>query len=322
MLTVTVSDLPAFAPLDAQRDADDKVTVPSALAQRWSDARRLHVLVDGAKIANLAEMLEAAEVPHACLFDGDLDAYAGAAPWLVAVPQDHRLMRAIFTTEGAPQLALWPHAATMFIEGDVPLAGLRAHFRRFLRVTDAAEKMHFFRFWEASTSPAYFAAIADSPDLITRWFCPREGGRITALLVPDVAAATLHVVTPAGLPDVPPPPAGPFVLRDRDHAAMAQARLGCDLAAIAALLCTTFPETAGAMPASGLDGFTRRTVSRMHGYGFFQQDHLFSLLAWELHFGPFFENRDPDGILRQICEEPQPEGEKFALVSDRVATFE
>lgn len=66
----------------------------------------------------------------------------------------------------------------------------------------------------------------------------------------------------------------------------------------------------------------RRTVSRMQGYGFTQKDHLFSLLASESPYGPLFENRDPEGHLRQICEADVPEGEKLACLSDHVAAFE
>jgi hypothetical protein len=321
MLTVVVSQLPEFFPLDTQSDADERLTIPTALARRWGGDQTVHVLIDGAKTVNLAEMLDTANVPHVCLFDGDLDAFAGAAPWLVTLPSDHRLMRALFKADGPPHLAFWKAAATLFIEGDVPLAGLKMHFRRFLRVADATGKMHFFRFWESTTSPAYFEAIADNADLITRWFCPREGGQITALLVPDVNVAAMHVVTPSGLPNVPVPPSGPFTLRERDHAAMARARLACDLAALGALLCSAFPEETGAMTASDTDAFTRRTVSRMHEYGFSQQDHLFTLLAWDLHFGPRFENKDPEGQLRMICEAILPEEEKFALLSERMAAF-
>lgn len=320
--TMKVARLQAFAPLDAQFDAEDKLFVPVALSARWADGPPMHVLLDGAKIVNLVEMLDAADVAHKCLFDGDLDSFAGAAPWLATLPPDNRLTRALFTAEGPPQLALWPLAAAMFIQGDVPLADLRTHFRRFLRVADAAGNMHFFRFWEASTAVAYFEAIADSPDLIARWFRPRDGGRVQALLVPDIATGALDIITPQGLADAPEPPMGRFELRDRDHAAMAHARLGRDLLGLTALLATTFPEMVVDKPQAETDAFTRRTVSRMHDYGFSQQDHLFSLLAWELHFGPFFENRDPDGYLREICEAALPEGEKFALLAERVATFE
>jgi hypothetical protein len=322
MPTVSILSVPDFAPLDAQFAADVKLFYPAALGARWHKTDSIHVLIDGAKIENLAELLDTANVPHVCLFDGDLSGFAGAAPWLATLPLQHKLTRALFSAAGAAPVTLWPKAAALFIETDLPLTALRKHFRRFLRVADAAGQMHFFRFWEPSTCAAYFMSVGDSDDLTMRWFCPREGGHITALLVPDTATGALNVITPVDLPVEAPSPQGPFILRDTDHAAMARARLTLDLAAMVALLTTTFPEKlTGADPAE-TDLFARRTMSRMHDYGFMQQDHLFTLLSWELHYGPFFENRDPEGQLRQICEAPLPEGEKFALLSERVATFE
>jgi hypothetical protein len=321
MPTVAVSSVVGFAPFDSQFAVAEKRVVPPALQERWDGAGQVTVLLDGAKIARLAETLEAANVPCICLFEGELEGMA-AAPWLATLPCDHRLLRALFTEEGPPHLALWPSAAALFIETDATLADLRKHFRRFLRVADASGQMHFFRFWEPSTCAAYFQSVGDSDDLTIRWFCPREGGRIDALLVPDVQAGAVRVIAPTDLPATAPPPQGPFVLRDVDHAAMGQARLMLDLAMMVTLLADTFPERLEGVDPEETDAFARRTLSRMHDYGFAQKDNLFRLLAWELHYGPQFELRDPDGQLRQICEAALPEGEKFALLEERVATFE
>jgi hypothetical protein len=322
MPTVSVSAIPGFQPLDTQFASDEKRSFPEALAPLWHSADRVFVLLDGAKIPHLAEMLEAADIAHVCLFDGELEGLAAAAPWLARLPLDHRLMRALFTAEGPAHMALWPSAAMLIIESDMPLVGLRKHLRRFLRVADAAGKMHFFRFWEAATCAAYFASVGDDDALTTRWFCAREGGRIARLLVPDVQAGALQVIVPEGLPAEAGPPHGPFTLRDADHFAMARARLMLDVAAMVALLAETFPERMEGADKADTDAFARKTLSRMHDYGFAQKDHLFMLLAWELHYGPNFENRDPDGYLRQVCEAALPEGEKFALLEERVATFE
>jgi hypothetical protein len=317
-----VSLLNGFAPLDAQFAADEKLSLPASLAKRWQGRKAVHVLIDGALIVNLAERLEAAHVPHECLFDGDLTEFAGAAPWLATLSTDSKLMRALFTNEGPLHLALWDNAATLFIETDLSLEAVRKHLRRFLRVADAAGQMHFFRFWEASTCAAYFRSLGTDPDLTQRWFCPREGGQISAFLVPDKPSAGLAVIELVEFDPNPEPALGAFTLRDVDHAAMAHARLAVDLAAMVTLLVATFPEKFNKADPDETDAFAKRTLSRMREYGFWQKDHLFMLLAWELHYGPHFEHRDPDGHLRDICKSPLPEGEKFALLQERVATFE
>jgi hypothetical protein len=320
MPIVTVSSVAGFAPLDRQFAADEKLIVPPALQGRWGAAGQVTVLLDGAKITRLAETLEAANVPCICLFEGELEGLA-AAPWLATLPCDHRFLRALFTEHGPSHLALWPSAAALFIETDAPLADLRKHFRRFLRVADASGMMHFFRFWEPSTCAAYFQSVGDSDDLTLRWFCLRDGGRINAFLVPDVQGRAMQLIRADGLPADAPPPEGPFVLRDVDHAAMGRARLMLDLAMMVTLLAETFPARLDGVDPDETDAFARRTLSRMHDYGFTQKDNLFRLLAWELHYGPQFELCDPDGQLRQICEAALPEGEKFALLEERVATF-
>ncbi len=311
-LTVGVQPI---APLDAQFGVLDKETLPSELAPvlAWP----LTALIDGALVPGLEARLAASGLDHACLFMGDLTPFAGAAPWLVRLARDAALTRALFTAEGQPQLALWPLAAMLLVAADLPVAALRAHFRRFLRVPGEGGAPQVFRFWEPATAPAYFAGLADRPATVARWFRPREGGAIAALWVPRTDPAAVVRIAPEGPGLTAAPEAGAFRLTDGDLATLARARAERDIRDLQRLLARTFPDRLAAVPPDEADRATRRTLSRMLDYGFTQRDHLFTLLAWDLHFGPAFENADPEG-LRAICESPLPEADKFALLRDRM----
>lgn len=60
-------------------------------------------------------------------------------------------------------------------------------------------------------------------------------------------------------------------------------------------------------------------VKRMQQYGFVSYDKLFTLSAWELHYGAGYEQRDPKGILANICGYPTTdEDKKFTQFKNRV----
>ncbi len=292
--------------------------VPSGLAGRLFGAPVV-ALMDAGRTVNLAERLEASGLEHLCLFTGDLGDHAEAAPWLVRLDPEHDLTRALFTlSDPVSPSDLWP-AAPLMIETGLGLEALRRHLRRFLRVeSEDGAKFWFFRFWEPIVAPHYFAGIGDRPDLVARWFRPREGGRIERLVIADTgsAAPALWQVAPVGLGDEPAVPRGAFRLTAADHATMHRARTEHDLARLAGLLIETFPEELSALPRAEIDRLTRRTVSRMRDYGFAQRDYLFQLLAWDLFLGPDFELRDAE--LTRLCRAGLPEGEKFAAVAERV----
>lgn len=301
------------------RPGEERPALPAALAPSLQ-AAPLFAVMDAARVPNLVGLLESSGLPHQCLFADALGDSSEAAPWLVQLEPEHDLTRQMFTTADPPgPTHLWM-AAPLLLQADIGLEALRKHLRRFLRVqSEDRRKLWLFRFWEPTIVPHYFAAIADRPDLMARWFRPREGGRILRLFIADTRPGdpALWVLEPFGLADKPANPQGNFTLSAADHAALGKARTEHDLALLAALLVKTFPAETADLPLAEVDRLTRRTVSRMQEFGFTQRDYLFQLLAWEAFLGPTFETRDPD--LARLIRSPAPEAEKFAAVADRMA---
>ena len=320
---ISVERVPGFAPIPAGAPTGP---LPAALAQTaFGGGARTVALLDAARLRGLADLAAATGLRPLCLFTGDLAKAEDAVPWLMALGPGDKLARYLFTDgpDGRPgPWHFWPLGAGILIRTALPDEALRTHLRRFLRATDEAGRAYFFRFWEPTSAPHYFANLADRPELIARWFRPREGGGIEAILAGDPATG-LWRIAPQGLADALHEPRGSFVLTASDMAALTAARTDRDLDHLAGLLIRTFPETVGLRPRPEVVTLTRRTVSRMRDYGFVQRDHLFRLLAWEAHFGPNVEARDPEGRLRAICTSDRDEAEKFDDFAARaVALFE
>lgn len=320
---ISVERVAGFAPIPPKAPMGP---LPDAILQAvFAPGARVHALLDSGRLSVLGDLAAAARVTPLCLFSGELAETATAAPWLVEVGPETKLVRYLFTDgEGGKPgpWHFWPLGAGILIRSDLSAEALRTHLRRFLRATDEDGKAYFFRFWEPTSAPHYFANLGDRPDLIARWFRPRKGGAIEAILAGDPATGLWRIAA-EGLDAAPHDPRGGFVLSASDMAALAVARTHRDLDQLADLLIRTFPETVGAVPRPDVVALTRRTVSRMRDYGFVQRDYLFRLLAWEAHFGPGIESKDPEGLLRAICASDKDEAEKFEDFAERaVMLFE
>lgn len=301
------------------QDVDDAITTV------LNGADDVIACLDANRIINLRELLETTGVPHECLFQGQLAAEAAeVAPWLVQLKRGDKLLRQLVASAGpklANRFAFREAEAGIFIHSDMTLAALRQHFRRFMRVATADGRAYLFRFWEPSIAAAYFPGINDRPDLINRWFKSREGGTITQIIapLPNAERPQFLCLTPQGLPVDAHPPAGQFKLTQGDVARFQEVRLTRDIAKMATRLADTFPQAACKIKDLTMADFTRNGVTRMMQFGFVQQSMLFTLLAWDLHYGPRFETRDPQGHLARILTDDTPPPERFAQLKARMA---
>ncbi|WP_415919326.1 DUF4123 domain-containing protein [Tateyamaria sp. SN6-1] len=203
-----VSTLAPVAPLDAQMGVADPVCVPDPLIPAlFAGPETTFALLDGAKIDNLPERLENSDLPHVCLFD-DVETLGAAAPWLVELTQDAPFARYLFTVGRGPR-SLWAADTGLFLRSARPLAGLRAHLRRFTQVRSVAEdKPAFFRFWE----PRVMARYVQAHD-------PAARANLSALIGPGaLIAVDRHndraVVATAGPPETRPPRLWPALRTD------------------------------------------------------------------------------------------------------------
>ncbi|NHF74316.1 DUF4123 domain-containing protein [Paracoccus xiamenensis] len=280
--------------------------------------RTVIALLDAACLPGLPERLESREIPAVSLFQGDLtQKLRDVAPYLVQMDTDGALMRDFVNDSDVPW-AMWPKRPGILILAELDLPALQKHFRRLLRVrTDGGT--FFFRFWEQASALAYFDALADSEDR-GRWFYPREGGQIGALLVPDVRADGLRVFSAGGpRPDTRPWESRPFTLHPPELAALRDTRIQENIQQMIALMLRTFPDRASSLPAGQLEKRVRRSVSRAAEFGIRQRGNAFRLAAWDLHSDDVFEAVDPGKELRRILHAEMLEEDKMRLLAERLA---
>jgi hypothetical protein len=206
----------------------------------------------------------------------------------------------------------------------MPLAGLHQHLRRFLRVHAPDDRKFLFRFWEPTIAAAYFPGLEGRDALINRWFRSREDGLISRLMVPNVDpdGPTLRIVGVQPIDPKADQPKGVFALENEDFSRFATVQMEKDVVQITTRLTETFPDAAAAVPGGGeLEAFVRSSMSRMMQFGFTKKSALFTLLAWDLHYGPQFETRDPDGELLRLISETTPPNEKFDRLKARMSVL-
>ena len=294
----------------------------------FADCPAVYAILDGNRIAHLPELLETSDLPHQCLFQDGMasGAIAEAAPWLVMLAPDARLTRQLMLSAALQTgpVGYWDRHPGIYLQSGLDIDALRRHFRRFLRVQDQRGTAYFFRFWEAEMAQVYFAALATQPRQIERWFKPREGGQIDAVLVPDPAAVSddappsFHSFRPFGLPRLAMPPKGAFSIRDEDLQRFRQVLNNRDITLILDRVRDNFPELSARTHDAGFDRWARRFLSRMMDCGFFQKANLLTLLVWELFYGPDFVTRDPSGQLSALLHGNADETERFEQMKDLI----
>ena len=288
------------------------------LAHDLSAHRTVVALLDAACLPGLPERLESREIPALSLFQGDLATQLrDVAPYLVQMETGGSLMRDVLNDADLPW-AMGKKRPGILILGNLDLAALQKHFRRLLRVR-AEDSTFFFRFWEQASALAYFDALATSADR-GRWFYPREGGQIDALLVPDAKADALRVFAAGGpRPEARPWESRPFSLAPPELAALRNTRVHDNIQQMVALMIRTFPDRVANLPPGQLEKQVRRSVSRAADFGIRQRSNAFRIAAWDLHSDDVFETVDPAGRLRQILHADLLEEDKMRLLTERLA---
>lgn len=288
------------------------------LTHDLSGYRTVVALLDAACLPGLPERLESREIPALSLFQRDLATQLrDVAPYLVQMEVGGALMRDFLNDTDLPW-AMWKKRPGILILGDLDLAALQKHFRRLLRVR-AEDGTFFFRFWEQASALAYFDALSASEDR-GRWFYPREGGQIEALLVPDAKADALRVFSAGGpRPAARPWESRPFSLAPAELAALRNTRVRDNIQQMVALMLRTFPQQAAKLPPGQLEKQVRRSVSRAADFGILQRGNAFRIAAWDLHSDDVFETVDPAGTLRQILHADLLEEDKMRMLTERIA---
>ncbi|MFV0411366.1 MAG: DUF4123 domain-containing protein [Paracoccus sp. (in: a-proteobacteria)] len=275
-------------------------------------------LLDAANLPGLPERIESRRVEALSLFQGkSAEELRDVAPYLVRMDPDSPLMRDFLNSHDVPW-AMWGKRPGLLILSDLDLEALQKHFRRFLRV-QTERGTFFFRFWEPASAAAYFEAIEDSPDR-GRWFFPREGGQIDAIMAPDAAQDRLQSFAVKGeRPENPDWESRPFTLLPDELEAMRGTRTEQNLRQMVTLMAETFPALAARMSPADMDKAVRRSVSRSAELGIRQRNNAFRVAAWDLHSGGKFEDGDPGGELRRILTADLGETEKMHRLAERIS---
>lgn len=83
-------------------------------------------------------------------------------------------------------------------------------------------------------------------------------------------------------------------------------------------LSAEFPEKVSHYKRENLRESLESCVSRMKARGIVKASNLQVLCAWDIHYGPNFESRDPDASLSDILSNVVSEDRCMALVRDRL----
>lgn len=226
--------LEGISPLDGQTDVTERLCVPPDLREVLFGPLNgaqpaTYAILDAAKIPNLPELLDASDLEHACLFQGDaFDELANVAPWIVKLEEDANLTRALFTfTEPDIAWEYWTNEPGLYLRSTATLDALRSHFRKFTKVRMAdiprsdQAAWQYFRFYEPEQAALYFEAIRAWPDRMAQFYHLNTGQTVDAIIAISSIARTAHVFGPAPRPQAQAPA---FVFETRDANVFKSAR--------------------------------------------------------------------------------------------------
>lgn len=235
-----IEETPLPEALDAQFGIWPKRNLPEGMAKllfaQPADATpeaplRTWALIDAAKVPLLPSLLDASELPHACLVSGD-PGLAPVVPWLVELTEDAEILRNLFSDHPA-DTAWWGRQPAIFLRSYAGLDPLRAHLARLVKVRSDLGRPLFFRFWEPEIAHDYLAGIADWPERVASLLYSPHA-RIEEVITPSLRAGTLRrfILGAEGEDALQPAPAPMLTQKDRDLLAEAHApRFEAELAA-------------------------------------------------------------------------------------------
>lgn len=191
-----IKDITPLSPLAVDAQQHVPVALKAALFgpnDAGASGDNTFVLLDGASIDGLPEMLRASGLEYECLFKGQAAIeLQDVAPWLVKIDRDSRFTHRLFTESKSPW-HMWSKVACVFLRYNGTCEALGRHLRFFTRIADEAGTWRYFRFWEHQA----MAVLLQNPEesLSARFLSPISSV-ITVLPRHGEALHFTHVCAP------------------------------------------------------------------------------------------------------------------------------
>lgn len=183
--------IPSVVPINRKRPLLEQGNVPEALIQpifsphvvdeNSQDAEETpdnqisaFAVVDGTRVPNLPELIDAHGIDAISLFGEDADErMIVGGPWLIRLDLNTRFVRNLFFEDPEQQNsnALWMSNWGVIIRSHEDIDGLARHLRRFTKVRDEHDQWFYFRFWDGDFMGLYLRQVnASELPLVTRLF--------------------------------------------------------------------------------------------------------------------------------------------------------
>jgi len=286
---------------------------------------RTYFIVDAAlhvKIAGVFD-LENVDVPVRCLFKGEAaETMKEAAPYLIDMTLPQRAWDdndAVSPFHKKFFASHWGKNTGIFVRTTASMDEVWAHFRKFTKVQMEDDKRWvFFRFWDPRIANIYYPSIQKNQGKIAQWF-----GRQTAIhsiLAESSDGRMATVITPvdkmSGLENTR---LGPLTISSVELAPFKDIREAADTRKIVKLLRENFSAELRHMSEDLLLREVGGSIKNMQGYDIVSIENLYLTSAWAAFYGEGFENKDPQGILTQICQSNQLESVKMKQLKARLS---
>lgn len=316
-----IEEIEGVEPLDAQFGVHPLKTVPDALYEplfgqpepsaaevvQYGGADKVpplntYAILDAAKVVNFVVMLEASGLEYRCLFKGKAaEEMRDVAPYVVRLEEGNDFTRNLFSKDPEQDVPwfMWDKKPGIYVRSRGALADMWKHFRKFTKVQDENGKWFYVRFFD----PVAALKILDQK-------CFWE----SCLRKPVVECGIIITKNKIVLLD------GKHHTGDKIEIDFEKERtkeFEKTIASIAFKITESLPLR---KRASGeINDVVKASVERMMTYGFRNIEHLQVLAAWEVLYGPRYEDYDPDHKLSKICQSKSPALRKFKSLKKRMS---
>lgn len=155
---------------------------------KTDEQMQAYLLLDASANPDIPVILEGFGEPARCLFDGQaFDDLGDVAPWL-AEPRRHGGLWDWFFEEA------WGQNSGIILLSELPLAKLKTHLKKFLRVEDEEGEVFFFKFYR----PEHFNTYIPVLDPPQRASIARGIARVLTEQVNDPKTLIDHVIETGG----------------------------------------------------------------------------------------------------------------------------